>query len=50
MLGIVVYKHVVRDSQDMAVHIDGRRYDNLPEELKQNMSFSKFEGDNSTFW
>lgn len=29
MLGIVVYEHVVRDSQDMAVHIDGRRYDNL---------------------
>lgn len=22
-------KHVVRNSQDMAVHIDGRRYDNL---------------------
>lgn len=32
MLGIVVYKHVVRDSQDMAVHVDGRRYDNLREE------------------
>lgn len=29
MLGIVVYEHVVRDSQDMAVHIDSRRYDNL---------------------
>lgn len=29
MLGIVVYEHVVRDGQDMAVHIDGRRYDNL---------------------
>lgn len=29
MLGVVVYEHVVGDSQDMAVHIDGRRYDNL---------------------
>lgn len=32
MFGIVVYEHVVRDGQDMAVHIDGRRYDNLREE------------------
>lgn len=32
MLGIVMYKHVVGNSQDMAVNIDGRRYDNLQRE------------------
>lgn len=32
MLGIVMYEHVVGHCQDMAVHVDGRRYDNLQQE------------------
>lgn len=32
MFGIVVYKHVVRDGQHVAVNVDGRRYNNLQEE------------------
>lgn len=38
MLGIVMYKHVVGDSQDMAVNIDGRRYDNLQREWEWSVS------------
>lgn len=38
MLGIVMYKHVVGNSQDMAVNIDGRRYDNLQREWEWSVS------------
>lgn len=38
VLGIVMYKHVVGNSQDMAVNIDGRRYDNLQREWEWSVS------------
>lgn len=40
VLGIVVYEHVVRNGQDMAVHIAGRRYDNLQQKWRWNMQFN----------
>lgn len=38
VLGIVMYKHVVGNSQDMAVNVDGRRYDNLQREWEWSVS------------
>lgn len=55
MLGVVVYEHVVRDSQDMAVHIDCCRDNNLQgredgEPVKPRFSGGKRLGANSSSW
>lgn len=47
MLGIVMYKHVVGNSQDMAVNVDGRRYDNLQQEWEWSVSLINEKQNNS---